>query len=72
MTNEAKQGCVMTTTLLCMMLSAMLIDAVQVCDVGFPIRYRFDGKLFNQRKLKAKTKVHIDVLNEILYTMQMT
>ena len=36
-------------------------------DTHFPIRNVFDGKLFNQRKLKTKTKVHIDVLDEILY-----
>ena len=36
-------------------------------DTYFPIRYRFDGKLFNQRKLKTKTKVHADVLDEIRY-----
>ena len=33
----------------------------------FLIRYRFDGTLFNQRKVKTKTKAHIDVLDEILY-----
>ena len=46
---------------------AILIEAVLVCDTHFPIRNVFDGKLFNQRKLKTKTKVHIDVLDEILY-----
>ena len=46
---------------------AILIEAVKVCDTHFPIRNVFDGKLFNQRELKTKTKVHIDVLDDILY-----
>ena len=46
---------------------AILIEAVKVCDTHFPIRNVIDGKIFNQRKLKTKTKVHIDVLDEILY-----
>ena len=37
---------------------------VQDSDTGFPIRYRFDGKLFNLRRLQAKTKVQADVLDE--------
>ena len=32
-----------------------------------PFWYRFDEELFNQRKLKTQIKVHIDVLDEILY-----
>ena len=48
-----------------MILFAMLIDAVH--DTHFPIGYHFDGKLCNHRKLKNKTKVHINVLDEILY-----
>ena len=46
---------------------AILIEAVYVCDTHFPIRNVLDGKLFIQRKLKTKTKVHIDVLDDILY-----
>ena len=36
-----------------MMFSAMLTDAFQDSDNGIPIRYRFDGKLFNLRRLQA-------------------
>ena len=43
----------------------MLMDGVQDCDTGFPIRYRFDGKLFNIR-LQANTKVQTGVLDEVL------
>ena len=50
-TNGVKQGCVMAPTLFSMMFSAMLTDAFQDIDAGFPIRNRFDGKLLNLRRL---------------------
>ena len=56
-TNGVKQGCVMAPTLFSMMFSAMLMDAFQDSDTRFPIRYRFDGNIFNLRRLQAKTKV---------------
>ena len=43
-TNGVIKGCVMAPTLFSMMFSAMLTDAFQDVDAGFPIRYRFDGK----------------------------
>ena len=55
-TNWLKQGCVMAPTLLSMMFSAMLMDAFQDSDTAFSIRYRFDGNIFNLRRLLAKTK----------------
>ena len=39
--------------------------------LGFPIRYRFDGNIFNLRRLQAKTKVQTDVLDELLYADDM-
>ena len=54
-----------------MMFSAMLMDAFQDSDTGFPIRYRFDGNIVNLRRLQAKTKVHTDVLDELLYANDM-
>ena len=54
-----------------MMFSAMLTDAFQDYDDDFPIRFRFDGKLFNVRRLKAKSKVQTDVLDELLYADDM-
>ena len=45
------------------MFSAMLTDAFQDSDNGIPIRYRFDGKLFNLRRLQAKSKVQAEVLD---------
>ena len=66
-TNGIKQGCVMAPTLFSMMFSAMLMGAFQDIDTGFPIRYRFDGNIFDLRRLQAKTKVQTDVLDELLY-----
>ena len=61
-TNGIKQGCVLASTLFSMMFSAMLTDAFQDRDNGIPVRYRFDGKLFNLRRLQAKSKVQTAVL----------
>ena len=56
-TNGVKQGCVLASTLSNMIFSVMLIDAFQDGDNGIPIRHRLDGKLFNLRRLQAKSKV---------------
>ena len=66
-TNGVKQACVMASTLFSMMFSAMLTYAFQGVDAGFPIRYRFDGKLLNLRRLQAKSKVQTDVVDKLLY-----
>ena len=60
-TNGVKQGCVLGQTLISMMLSAMLTAAFQDGDNGIPIRYRFNGKLFNLRRFQAKSKVQTEV-----------
>ena len=57
----------MAPTLFSMMFSAMLTDAFQNVNAGFPIRYRFDGKLLNLRRLQAKSKVQTDVVDKLLY-----
>ena len=54
-----------------MMFSAMLTDAFQDGDNGIPIRYRFDRKLFNRRRLQAKSKVQTEVLDEFLFADDM-
>ena len=70
-TNGVKQGCVLASTLFSMMLSAMLTDAFQDGDNGIPITYHFDGKLFNLRRLQAKSKVQTEVLDEFLFADDM-
>ena len=71
MTNGVKQGCVLASTLFSMMFSAMFTDALQDGDNGIPIRCRFDGKLFNLRRLQAKSKVQTEVLDEFLFADDM-
>ena len=66
-----KQGCVLASTLFSMIISALLTDAFQDGDNGLPIRYRFDGKLFNLRRLQAKSKVQTEVLDEFLFVDDM-
>ena len=69
MTNGVKQGCVLAPTLFSMMFSAMLTAAFQDGENGIPIRYRFDGKLFN---LSCKpSKVKTEVLDEFLFADDM-
>ena len=43
----------------------MLTDAFQDGENDIPIRYRFDGKLFNLRRLQAKSKVQTEVLDKL-------
>ena len=57
----------MAPALFSMMFSAMLTDAFQDVDAGFPIGYRFDGKLLNLRRLQAKSKMQTDVVDKLLY-----
>ena len=64
-TNGVTKGCVMAPTLFSMMFSAMLTDAFQDVDAGFPIRYRFDGSLLNLRRLQAKSKMQTDVVDKL-------
>ena len=70
-TNGVEQGCVLASPLFSMMFSAMLKDAFQDGDSGIPIRYRFDGKLFNLRRLQAKFKVQTEVLDEFFFADDM-
>ena len=70
-TNGVKQGCVLASTLFNMMFSAMLTDAFQDGDNAMPTRYRFDGKLFNLRRLQAKSKVQTEVLDEFFFADDM-
>ena len=70
-TNGVKQSCVLASTLSSMMFSAMLTDVFQDGDNGIPIRYRFDGNLFNLRRLQAKSKVQTGMLGEFLFADDM-
>ena len=56
----------MAPTLFSMMFSAAH-RYFQDVDAGFLIRYRFDGKLLNLRRLQAKSNVQTDVVDKLLY-----
>ena len=66
-TNGGKQGCVLAPTLFSMVSAAMLRDASQDNDDGIQLKYKTDGGLFNLRRLKAKTKVKVATLRELLF-----
>ena len=57
-TNGVKQDCVLAPTLFSMMFPAMLTDALRDGNIGVHFRFHTDGKLFNPRRLQARTKVH--------------
>ena len=57
----------MTPTLFSMLFSAMLFRTV----ILVVFKYHFDGKLFNLKRLQAKTKVQTDVRNGLLYVDDM-
>ena len=64
-TNGVKLGCVLASTLFCMMFPAMFTDAFPDGDNGIPIRYRFTGIILFLRRLQAKSKVQTEVLDEL-------
>ncbi|GFS20263.1 hypothetical protein ElyMa_006895100 [Elysia marginata] len=65
--NCYQKGCVLAPTLFSMMFSVMLTNAFNAETPGIDIRYRTDGKLYNPRRLHAKTKVHTRRLRDFLF-----
>ena len=66
-TNGVKQGCVLAPTLFSMLFSAMLTDAFTGEDVGIELRSRTDGGFYKPQRLKADTKVMLDMLRDLLF-----
>ena len=66
-TNGVKQGCVLAPILFSMMFSAMLTDAFRSGDIGVDYKFQTDEKLFNLRRLQAKTKVQKDIARDFLF-----
>ena len=65
--NGVKQGCVLASTLFSVLFAAMLLYAFRNLDTGIYIRFRTDGKLFNLRRLQAKSKVFEALVRELLF-----
>jgi hypothetical protein len=65
--NGVKQGCVLAPTLFSILFSALLSDAFVNSNDGVYVRYRYDGGLFNLRRLQAKSKVNATMLRDLLF-----
>ena len=66
-TNGVKQGYVLAPTLFSIVFSAMLNDAYREGKVGVDFHFWTDGKLFNIRRLQAKSKVTKDTAQDFLF-----
>ena len=53
LTSGLKQGCLLVPTLFSMMFFSIFTDAFKYGDNSIPIRYRFDGILFQPRKVAS-------------------
>ena len=66
-TNGTKQSFVMAELLFCIIFSAMLHDVFRNCKSGAMIRFRSIGGIFSLQCLKARTKVSLLLLPELLF-----
>ncbi len=64
--SRVKQGCVLAPTLYGIFFSLLLTYAFQASTDGIYIHTRYDGKLFNLVRLKAKTKITRVLIWELL------
>ena len=62
-----KQGCVLAPSLFNLFLAAVFVVADMSTVQGVHLTSRTDGKLFNLARLKAKTKVQLNKVIELLY-----
>ena len=65
--SDSLPGCVLAPTLFSMAFAEMLHEASQDIDDGIQLKYRTYGGVFNLRRLKAKTKVKVAILRELLF-----
>ena len=66
-TNGVKQGCVLAPTLFSLIFAEMLTTALAETNAGIKIHYRTDGRFFDLRRLKAKTKVCEALIRDFLF-----
>ena len=62
-----KQGCILAPTLFGIFFSLMLTYAFGTASDGIYLHTRHDGKLFNLKRLRAKTKVTCVLIREMLF-----
>ena len=62
-----KQGCLLAPVLFNIFVAAVFHVAFRDSTLGCPIIYRTDGRLFNLRRLQAKTKVSEAILRDFQY-----
>ena len=67
-TKGVKQGCFLAPILFNLLFACMLFQAVKDSEEGVYIRYRFDGYLFDLRRLNVKTRCLQELIHESLYT----
>ena len=65
--NGVKQGDIPAPTLFSIYLTAVLWYAFHDCETGVYFRFRVSGKVFNLRRLDAKTLVSDGLVRELLY-----
>eukprot|EP00745_Piridium_sociabile_P040226 TRINITY_DN767_c0_g1_i3.p1 TRINITY_DN767_c0_g1~~TRINITY_DN767_c0_g1_i3.p1 ORF type:complete len:1045 (-),score=247.16 TRINITY_DN767_c0_g1_i3:182-3316(-) len=65
--NGVKQGCVLAPTLFSLLFATMLFAAMSQTDAGITIRYRTDGRFFDLRRLKTRTKVLEALVRDFLF-----
>ena len=63
-----KQGCVLAPTLFALFLAAMLTEMNRMVDQqGVFVEHRIDGRLYNLRRLMAKSKTTTTTLRDLLF-----
>ena len=65
--NGVKQGDIPAPTLFSIFFAVMLTEAFKGCEVGVYLRFRTTGRMFDLRRLSAKSKVFTLIIRELLY-----
>ncbi|BHF68905.1 hypothetical protein SprV_0301194600 [Sparganum proliferum] len=63
-----KQGCILASTLLTLMFSAMLMDAYRDQRPGIRVAYGTNGQLLNHRRMNFQSRVSPTSVYELLFT----
>lgn len=47
------------------MSAGMFMDALKYNSAGIKVRFRLDGNLFNFRRLRPRSKIHVETISEL-------